>query len=332
MTKTPKDPVTWSSGCEAAFHSARMDHDPSASDRARVLRGLAERIANEPSEKTGLERAGAEQTTSQTPQGLSVLKLVKVALGATSVIFGAFGLMQALDTRDPQKSTEEPSTLASGLSAASPLPPVVVPDASSTTPAASTPHLPVVSLPRERHRSMTRAKPTARTRHERLHADATRNDPEQSSSAPNLDVRQARAETAQSPHEPSAAPPPNDHAQTRAATRTVDNGTQRTLDQPDSPTLPANNGPSEALFVARINKAVMDKKLRAALALCDEHERRWPQSRFQLEREALRAIASCGSKTNRAEMLARRFLASNATAPLAPNVREACDAQLKPAK
>jgi hypothetical protein len=339
VTKTPKDPVTWSSACEAAFHSARTDHNPTASDRARVLRGLADSIANEPSENAGLERAGAEQAATQGTHGLSVLKLVKVALGAASVLFGAFGLMQALDIRLERKPAEEPITLASGPSAASPELPAVSEAAPTTppdtaTPAASAPlpQPPVGSLRRDRGRSAIKPKPTARTHHERLRNDATHREPDQSSDASNQDVRQTRAEAVLGPHEPSGAPTPSDHAQTPSAAIPAENMTQRPPHPRGSQSEPVNDGPSEALFVARINKAVMDAKLRAALALCDEHERRWPQSRFRLEREALRAIAACGLNAKSAEMLAQRFLAANATAPLAPNVREACVAQLKTAK
>jgi len=339
VTKTPKEPVTWSSACEAAFHSARTVHDPSASDRARVLRGLADRIANETSENAGLERAGADQAATQGTHGLSVLKLVKVALGAASVLFGAFGLMQTLDIRIERKPVEEPSTLASasGPSAASPELPAVS-DAAPTTPpdtampaVSAPPPLPMGSLRHDRGRA-NKPKPTARTHHERLRNDATRGEPVQTSKAPNRDVRQTRAGATPAPHKPSGAPAPSDHAQTPSATNTVESMTQRPADPRASQSEPVNDGPSEALFVARINKAVMDAKLPAALALSDEHERRWPQSRFRLEREALRAIASCGLNAKSAEMLAQRFLASNATAPLAPNVREACVEQLKTAK
>jgi hypothetical protein len=334
VTKPPKDPVTWSSGCEAAFHSARTAHDPAASARARVLSGLADRIASAPSEHAGLDRTGAEQTTIQgSSRGVSILKLVKVALGAASVLFGAFGLMQALDTRLAHKSAEKPSTLASGPPAVSHQLPAV-PGASPATPpdkvapAASAPRPPVVLLRREHERSTTKPRSTARTRHERPHDDATRGEPVPPASAPNPNV------PALAPHEPSGAPASRDHAQTPSATvtTTVESATQRTADRRGSQTEPVNDEPSEAAFVARINRAVMDAKLRAALALCDEHERRWPQSRFRLEREALRAIASCGSNSKSAELLAQRFLASNATAPLAPNVREACGAQLETAK
>jgi hypothetical protein len=66
------------------------------------------------------------------------------------------------------------------------------------------------------------------------------------------------------------------------------------------------------------------------LALCAEHERRWPHGRFELEREGVHAIASCGVGSDDALSLAKRFLAGHPHSSLALRVSSACERQLRP--
>jgi hypothetical protein len=81
----------------------------------------------------------------------------------------------------------------------------------------------------------------------------------------------------------------------------------------------------ERAFMARIQAAVRGAKLRQALALCAEHERRWPHGTFQQEREGVRALAACKLQLAEAESRAHGYLADYPHGALAPSVRAACD-------
>jgi hypothetical protein len=85
---------------------------------------------------------------------------------------------------------------------------------------------------------------------------------------------------------------------------------------------------AELALVERIHAAMRSSKPSAALALCAEHERRWPHGTFAQERDAVRAIASCDTKSTQAASRARSFLAKHPRAPLAPRVASACAATL----
>jgi hypothetical protein len=85
---------------------------------------------------------------------------------------------------------------------------------------------------------------------------------------------------------------------------------------------------AELALVERIHVAMRNGDPAEALALCAEHERRWPRGTFAQEREGVRAIASCESRTTAAGRLARAFLARYPHATLAPRVTAACAAQL----
>jgi hypothetical protein len=88
---------------------------------------------------------------------------------------------------------------------------------------------------------------------------------------------------------------------------------------------------AELALVERIQVAMLNARPKTVLALCAEHERRWPNGTFVQEREGLRAIASCNTHVTAAESRARAFLANFPRAPLAPRVGEACAVQLKAA-
>jgi hypothetical protein len=81
---------------------------------------------------------------------------------------------------------------------------------------------------------------------------------------------------------------------------------------------------AELEFVARINAAVRTSAPRTVLALCAEHERRWPHGTFEPEREGARAIASCRSQLPGAAARARAFLARYPRTAVAARVREEC--------
>jgi head-tail adaptor len=86
----------------------------------------------------------------------------------------------------------------------------------------------------------------------------------------------------------------------------------------------------EFAFMARIHAAMRSAKLRQALALCAEHERRWPRGIFQQERDGVRALATCKLQLPEAQSRAGGFLAEYPHGALAPSVRAACERKLKP--
>jgi hypothetical protein len=95
--------------------------------------------------------------------------------------------------------------------------------------------------------------------------------------------------------------------------------------------LDASDPRAELMFVRRIQAALLDAKPRRVLALCAEHEKRWPRGTFVEEREGLRAIASCQADARDAAARASQYFTAYPRGPLAPRVRAACAPQLKAA-
>jgi hypothetical protein len=93
------------------------------------------------------------------------------------------------------------------------------------------------------------------------------------------------------------------------------------------PTLP-EAARTELAMMKLMQGALRDADYSTVLALCAEHARRWPHGVFELEREGVRAIASCGGNSNGAVLRATRFLTAHPHAPVALRVRAACAVQL----
>ena len=62
----------------------------------------------------------------------------------------------------------------------------------------------------------------------------------------------------------------------------------------------------------------------AALAALAQHRREHPEGALSVEREGLRAVASCDAKRPDGKALAERFITRNGTSPLVSRVRAAC--------
>lgn len=91
----------------------------------------------------------------------------------------------------------------------------------------------------------------------------------------------------------------------------------------------AANGRDELAFVKRIRARLMAAEHEQVLEMCAEHERRWPHGILVQEREALRAIATCGTPSFEAAGNARAFFASYPHSPMSSQVHAACAPQLK---
>jgi hypothetical protein len=126
------------------------------------------------------------------------------------------------------------------------------------------------------------------------------------------------------------------HASATASSRSV--SVAQTSPTPPEPAAPAaselahddqlDDARAELALVKRIHLALRNGKPAEALALCAEHERRWPHGTFSQEREGVRAIVSCESRSSDAAPRAGAFLAKYPRATLAPRVTAACASQL----
>jgi outer membrane biosynthesis protein TonB len=81
----------------------------------------------------------------------------------------------------------------------------------------------------------------------------------------------------------------------------------------------------EARLLARAQQALRADAPDRALELLDEHGRRFPSGAMALEREALRAIASCKAHRPDAAARARTLLSRPDAASYAARIRSACE-------
>jgi hypothetical protein len=91
---------------------------------------------------------------------------------------------------------------------------------------------------------------------------------------------------------------------------------------------PPTAAPTELALLKRMHAELREANFSTVLSLCAEHERRWPHGELELEREGVRAIASCGANVGEAQRLASQYLKGHPHAPLAMRVRSACTSQL----
>ena len=307
MSKPSKEPDDWSGQSAALFDAARGAHAPSAVDRERVRSALAEKIAA----ASGAPLDGGEMQAPSVGSGTSgaaFVKLAKIGLGVVCTLAAAAAFMRAGDAREQTAARSIPvQTVAAGappaLHAAEPeavvasaaAAPSGTPEAAAAARVASpSPARPVAPPAGE---SSTPAKVTVSGRA-----------PERSATAVMEQPAPAGTRSRPSPHEPG-----------RSVARAID---EVPIDEhtPDAR--------AEIELVARINAAVRASTPRAVLALCAEHERRWPHGTFEPEREGARAIASCRSKAQEAGARARAFLASYPRTAIAARVRQECAALL----
>lgn len=97
--------------------------------------------------------------------------------------------------------------------------------------------------------------------------------------------------------------------------------------QPESPPATSSLGSiaEEAKLLAAAQAALRDADPAGALAVLEEHARRFPQGSMQIERTALRAIASCGvARTADALSRARDVLADARATSYGTRIRHAC--------
>jgi hypothetical protein len=331
MSDRRSQPNDWSEQSEALFQSARGDHAPTAFDRARVRSALAQRLAaasNVAPAGGTLPTPGAHPRTSRAALG----KLVKIGVGVACVMAGTFAVMR--DHQSSKPAARTPAALPPTAANAKPSAPAPAPAASTQASATTAHDQPVIAVVVHSESAATARVGTKRSR--------ARSTPQKLSTPARATAQAAPPSSSAEqvgPHEPQALVSDTSAAVSTSAVAqdpvAEPEPGQRATAQPKPARLPAAEQAdsaderAELAFVARINAALRESKLRSVLALCTEHERRWPHGAFVQEREALRAIASCGTGVTGADARARTFLASYPRAPLAPRVHDACVQQLK---
>jgi hypothetical protein len=326
MSDRLSDSGDWSSQSEALFRSARGDHAPTADDRARVRSALAQRLAAASNVATAGSAAPSEGVHEHASRA-ALGKLLKIGAGVACVMAGTFAWVHEHESSRPAVRT--PAAVQPTAAGAKPEQPTPAPTLSTQDAATTTHDEPVVVSHSDGTPTTRVVARRTRTRSTAAKLSAALRAPAQS------EPKVAAADSAA--REPQALTSDSSAATSSSA------AARNTVSEPEpAPRAAAQPSPArvvpaepdaaderaELAFVARINAALLGSKLRTVLALCTEHERRWPHGAFVQEREGLRAIASCGSGAMGAAAQARTFLASYPRAPLASRVREACVRQL----
>jgi hypothetical protein len=341
VSKPPTQARDWGSASESLFREARTHHTPRAGDRERVRNALAQRIA----QASNAPIAGADAPPqAASKSGLALSTLVTIGLGIVLVVAGVLAFLRAGDTPKPLDTLPHPQT---GVEADH-RPASAVAAQTEAAPSSRAAARPAGGEGRERKKPAARNGTAARTRT----APATKEQPALATSVAAASASPNRApdsagddvsakETSTKTEDGSASHAlPATHEVDRSAARRDSDSPSRTAAEPEgepaaravaSPKLEPSDPRAELLFVRRIQAAMLDAKPTEALALCAEHERRWPRGTFVQEREGLRAIAACQSDARDAGARANAFFASYPRGPLAPRVRAACASRLKAA-
>lgn len=327
MSKGQSDDRDWSSDSEAFFRAARGDHDPGANDYARVRLGLARRLAGGAGAALVTE-GGMRAAARKGLRGAMASNVVRLSLAVACVAAGAFAFARK-DGRSPAEPNTAELTPRTPISSTAPpnderarVSPSKIPAPSSgagndsrvgAPPAPARPSKETKTTPSRSGVPSSGSTPAAArpARATEQSVGATR--PDSKGSAATATSRKAsepesRPERAESVND-DAVPSPSESAHAEV--------------QDDSR--------AELALVELIHGAMQSGKPTAALALCAEHQRRWPHGTFALEREGVRAIASCQTRSSDAERRARAFLASYPRATLAPRIAAACASQLSAA-
>ena len=112
------------------------------------------------------------------------------------------------------------------------------------------------------------------------------------------------------------APKPLTSAPARAPARSA-------VPRPSRPA-PGDDVEAELLLMTQAQRSLERGDPNGALATLAHHGRNHPHGAFAVEREGLRAIASCEAKRAEGRSLAERFVSHNPKSPLVTRVRAAC--------
>jgi hypothetical protein len=317
------DEDDWSNDSASLFREARRAHDPTSAESAQLAAVLARIQAATPQTTTETPFAAnrsADAARGATSQTLHLVASVSLGVAFIAAAYFAF-IRVDRHPSEPARSAKHatPAEVPSG-------PPSIATPPAPVPPAPAPSRLP--SAPAQA--SAARDEPQSRSRSQRRRPRATAET-----------QRTSPIETAAAPEAPSSA----SHDNSRSATVPQNSDTLQKAAPPATslesipkepvtsaprkadPTLP-QTAPTELATMKRIQAALRDADFSTALTLCADHARRWPHGVFELEREGVRAIASCGGNSDDAALRAKRFLTTHPHAPVAMRVRTACAAQL----
>jgi hypothetical protein len=296
VTKRPPQTEDWSDQSAALFDAARGAHAPTAADRERVRDALSQKVA-------AISSAPASGDVQASGPGIRLAthgKLFKVGVGIACALVGAGAFMLANAPRErPESKTiavrNQPGPMPAQHAA---VPEVSAADSATTPSAAPAPVMATAPAAVTRSHDTPDVRPAARRSPVSTPArvSAPAHVPERLASVP---IEQAAPVTEQI----NPSPRPD------AAEQSVqDSGDPR----------------AELEFMERINAALRKSSPQTVLALCAEHERRWPHGVFEPEREGARAIASCSANEPNAGTRAHAFLAKYPRTATAARVRAQC--------
>jgi hypothetical protein len=283
---------------------------------------------------TALTVDGGGQTiaSASAARGGRLSTIVKVSLGVACIVAGAAGVMRTVGDHSARATASQPITPTQATSSKS----ATVASISSAPREQRSSAPDNRAAPAQLALSETPASAPAGSRLVHLHSTPAKRGRSVSHatarSASALAPAQSRPAQAAGEPEPSAAsvptvaPAPNE----ASATPSAEPAAPRSMPDP-APDAALADPRAELALAERIHAALRKGKPAAALALCAEHERRWPDGAFAQERDGVRAIASCDLRSKDAASLARAFLANHPHAPLAPRVGAACATQLSAA-
>jgi hypothetical protein len=315
VSNSPNDKDDWSRGSASLFREARRAHDPTPLERARLDAILARIQATNTEASLGAKQASDVAVRSK---GALLRQVAKVSLAALCVAAVAIPFIRA--NREPAEPARN-ARPAPSAHASSPTP-VAVP---SNAEPSGLPHTPDAADARDAPSRSQRRRPRRNAEVQR----ASRMDvvavPAAATSA--ADAAPVRATA---PSNATTVSPAARQESSSRATAPESNPQQASVARAAreaEPTLPPP-APTELGLLKRMNAALREADYEAALALCAEHERRWPHGVFEFEREGVRAIAACGEKADDAIPRAKRFLAAHPHAAIAMRVSSSCLARL----
>jgi hypothetical protein len=319
----------WSNDSASLFRGARGAHDPTQAESAR-LEAVFARIQAGKAEPSFAVNRGADIVARGATSAM-LRQIASASIGVVCIAAASFAFIRL--NRQPSEPAHTAKLTSDAVVHAPPsiaMQPAPIQSGELNSSAQrSEAREEVRSRPRsQRHRSRGTVETQRRSVNERASA------PEAPSSAPH-DTTVTLPENDATRHERSE--PASTVKAAAKVQQVAPRATSSNSDSPE-PATPASReaapmlpevAPTELAIMKRIHGALRDADFSTVLTLCAEHARRWPHGVFELEREGVRAIASCGGNSDDAAVRAKRFLTAHPHAPVAMRVNTACAAQLK---
>jgi hypothetical protein len=315
----------------AFLRATRFEHDPTPNDAERVHAQLMARIAAGTTVAAGtvlMARQGAFKSLLKALAGLAhsasssagatvgatALVATKAAAVVTVVGAVAVGTTLAVAHRAAPRSVEAPVHARVGAGAARP----------PAAPAGKPPAPPPTSEPAILPRSAPEPADPTHTDAPAVGAATRAAEGAPPTSARGSELRGGAAPTSSRPL--SSRPP-----SARRSGDTASAGTARSAPVPSSPPATAADRDDlldrEVELIRQAHDALRDGEPGFALAILDDHERRFPRGALAQDRDAQRVLALCAlGRLEEARTAAARFLSGYPLSPHAPAVRDSCAA------